>query len=554
MLRHVQGDYAQTLEEFKRTIDLAFAGGVTQVKVHGYPYANAPGAVWPGWSPMSSQYPTIDTYYNTLAFSNVLTLIGFGEQWGDRQPMWRHWPAMSDYVARTSQILQRGRPRVDVAIYRQEYALSSEEPGFPAKSLGETGFTYEYVDAHSLTADALAVEDGRLGASLAGYRAVVLDERALAPDVAARLAELAEDGLAVVIVGRQPDRAPGFRGPESNDRRVQESIARLLLAPRVRQVEEPDDVRAALERLGVEPDVVYTGGAPLTAVHRQTEGADYWYLLNQSDERVRVMASFSAKGPPRELDAWRGTISELALYRRREGRVELPMTLEPHGTRLIAFSRRTGEPKVHVISTTADDAAYRGRAIEIRDYQGGEREIVLSNGTSKRLSLPAVPESVELRRWRLLVDDWRPSGPFRHDLELDELRDWREISELRDTSGVGTYSTVFELPPEWRSRGLGVELDLGVVEGSVRVVVNGEIAAPQSVADRPIAIGHLLRDGANHVTIELATTLRNRLHALGRGGDPNYARFLSKEPATQPYGLLGPVRLVPYAERVVEER
>ena len=57
-----------------------------------------------------------------------------------------------------------------------------------------------------------------------------------------------------------------------------------------------------------------------------------------------------------------------------------------------------------------------------------------------------------------------------------------------------------------------------------------------------IDISRHLENGTNEIEIEVATTLRNRLRTL-------LPVFENVEP--QPYGLAGPVRLIPYGEEKI---
>jgi hypothetical protein len=60
---------------------------------------------------------------------------------------------------------------------------------------------------------------------------------------------------------------------------------------------------------------------------------------------------------------------------------------------------------------------------------------------------------------------------------------------------------------------------------------------------RRFDVGPFLRRGHNTIEVELTTTFKNRLVDIGSPW--------ADDAETQPYGLLGPVRLVPYAERAV---
>jgi hypothetical protein len=70
--------------------------------------------------------------------------------------------------------------------------------------------------------------------------------------------------------------------------------------------------------------------------------------------------------------------------------------------------------------------------------------------------------------------------------------------------------------------------------------VNGHRLDPVDQIHPVVDLGDLLRRGGNVIEVEVATPLSNRL----RVSDP----AVYGGTARQPYGLLGPVRLVPYGE------
>ncbi|TDC17113.1 hypothetical protein, partial [Actinomadura bangladeshensis] len=89
-------------------------------------------------------------------------------------------------------------------------------------------------------------------------------------------------------------------------------------------------------------------------------------------------------------------------------------------------------------------------------------------------------------------------------------------------------------------------LELGEVFDTCRVTVNGRRLPPVSVLVPVVDVGPHLRRGANTIEVEVATTLNNRL----RVSDPGVYGGASR----QNYGLIGPVRLVPYGEAAVRTR
>ncbi|MGW3133462.1 hypothetical protein [Streptomyces sp. NPDC001123] len=108
--------------------------------------------------------------------------------------------------------------------------------------------------------------------------------------------------------------------------------------------------------------------------------------------------------------------------------------------------------------------------------------------------------------------------------------------------GIGRYRTTVTLPSTWSSS-TGAVLRLGSVADTCRVTVNGTRLDPVGRLNPEVDLGGLLRPGANTVEVEVATPLFNRLRVSIQAVFGTAAR--------QAYGLLGPVRLVPYVQRTV---
>lgn len=131
---------------------------------------------------------------------------------------------------------------------------------------------------------------------------------------------------------------------------------------------------------------------------------------------------------------------------------------------------------------------------------------------------------------------------LRHEVMLDGPKAWIEIPGLEDVSGIGRYSTTIELGNEWTG-GHGAYLDLGEVFDTFQVAVNGWRLSPVDQVNSVVDIGPHLESGTNTIEVEVATTLSNRL----RVSNPEVFGSTSR----QRYGLIGPVKLIPYEEAVI---
>ena len=215
--------------------------------------------------------------------------------------------------------------------------------------------------------------------------------------------------------------------------------------------------------------------------------------------------------------------------------------------------RHPGSPlllggSVHAVATEADSIRRSGANLVIRDSAAGTYRTTLSDGRIRSTNIGSVPAPIPLPTWSVQVEDWQPGASVTTTVkplvvvDMPTLVPWSAVPAIQDTSGVGHYRTTVTLPRTW-STSTGAVLDLGVVNGTFRVTVNGKAADPTSVLHPQIDLGGLLRPGANVIEVEVASTLLNRLRTV--------TPAVYGVAARQTYGLLGPVQLLPYAEAVV---
>jgi hypothetical protein len=369
----------------------------------------------------------------------------------------------------------------------------------------------------------------------------------------------------VVLLGAF-DRAltPGVPA-EGETEALRKVLARLLALPNVLRVTDKTAVGDALTRLGVTPDVRHATPSTLLNAHRVTAEADFYYLCNGKhaetvkppvapvDHEVTLRRTRVGATVPYLLDPWTGRAVRLARYTEDGDGVTLRVTLQPGQVMIAALGRpglfgdrHGGRP--HALATDADEVLFTGDGLTVRATRPGTYTTRLSRGGTVTTTVPYVPEPITPDRWRLEVEDWRPGSlPTRTEracrtLELDTLLPWSRISELAESAGIGRYRTTVDLSADWDAS-CGAYLDLGQVSDTFRVTVNGTRLAPSDRLHPVVDVGPRLRPGENLIEVEVATPLINRLRAAQPAVFGAVAR--------QDHGLLGPVRLVPYAQAAV---
>lgn len=569
-------NYAQTLQDMTIRMHRSFAGGITKLVYHVYPYQASETSKWPG-------------YHN---FGQA----GFSNAWGQRDPDWTDAREYNDYFARVGQVLTQGTARVDVAVYLQNYLYPQPQMveggrGFRIwrdTKLQEAGYTRDYLDPEMLSRPNASVSGGRLAAAGPAYKALVIDselqpasdpdKRSMPVATAERILGYARSGLPVLVVSSPPDHVPGNRSED--DPVLKDVVAKLLAEPTVYRVEHEADVPAKLAALGIRPSAQPVALGPLLSVHRHDAATktDYYFLYNQgvvspkgepanlfepgTGQPLHAEISLEGRGQPYLLDAWAGVITPIVHYRASGNRITVDLNLVSDDAAVIAVSEHghllgLPEPGIHVVSTSAEEATQQDNVLSVRASQSGLIETTLSNGQSVHSVAQIASGTVDLTGsdWQFSVQDWQPANPYATTtglaatqtlkpvirVKITGLKPWPDIPELQHSSGVGEYTTTFDLPARW-TKSDGAILSLGKVFDSFELSVNGR-KIPIDQLSAQADVGPYLKAGHNVVAVRVATTLNNRLAMID---DEVHARGL-----VQPYGLVGPVILRPYREIVV---
>ncbi len=475
-----------------------------------------------------------------------MAAIGLGDFWTTGWPQWRDWSQLTDYFARSTVLLEMGKPQVDVVIYLDEGSSGVHElttPKFASSALESAGFTYDFVDPVSLVSPKATAVRGRLFGEGPSYQALVIRNQSSIPAEAAQtILGAARDGLRVVIVGEPPNKSPGLHDAERQDAMVVQSMSELIALSNVARVQSADDAAGALLKLGSKPSASFGAAGRLLTVHRITDqNEDIYWVFNPTDGDVSVVASFAAAGVPYQLDLWNGTSGRVAQWAESEGSVSMPVRLAAHATTALLFRHETAP--FHITATSAEEALWDNGELLVRDTRGDKQTVACSDGRTLTVELGTVPSPIEVGPWHLEVDETSPNGHAMHNIDLPALSDWRDIAELRDAVGRANYSATIDVSESWLSSERDVMLDVGAVAGAMQLSVNGTLVTRQTTPGGKWSIRKLLKAGPNEIAVRLDTSILNRMAQLSADAGPPIS------PA--PSGLLGPVRLIPAAVKRV---
>ncbi len=536
------------------TINSIFVAGVNRLMIHGFAYAQAPEVTWPGFAAFSP-------YGNNA--------IGFGEAWGPRTPQWEHVPGIADYIARTQLVLQTGTPRYDIAFWRHKgWASTGIGPQWITNNGTKLGWSHAFMSASLLELPSAEVRGGRLAPDGPAYKALVvgpdsLRSNAVTMDIegAKRILALGRAGLPIVLIGDWSAVTPVGRDDEAATTEVRSLMSQVGALSTTRTVPEAE-VGNALAALGVTRDVEH---ADSTVMHvRRSDGdVDLYYLANArhaENRRLNPVVQdvwLTAADPtaiPWLLDAWTGEVSRIAAFERSGDRVRVRVDLVPGQSTVVVLAApgKGTARSVLPVGTAGQTVVVRGANAALRSTTAGSFDLTRADGSTAKVKIARVRAPIVPSSWSLELEDWKPANPADtqdlrtakevHQRDLGTLQSWSKVAGLEDVSGIGRYRTTIDLGADWTDDD-GAYLELGEVNDTFRVRVNGELLPPCDPMDAVVDLGHALVRGVNQIEVEVASTLINRLRTV----TPSVYAVAAR----QSYGLVGPVRLVPYAEKVV---
>ncbi len=409
------------------------------------------------------------------------------------------------------------------------------------------------------------------------------------------LSAFAAAGLPVVIVGeahsRLMYRSDVVAGHSDGD--IAEIFAELVKRDNVKQVKDYSNVPSALAALGVQADATYSQPADVLSAHRTDESGDYYYLYNynkMSKEDVNstlcsggtaypfinkeealedksVTVTLKGEGKPYLMNAWDGSISAIPVYESTQDGVKL--TLDLSGDEAVFIALLTDEQasangiKVQDVHATAFDCtlAYDDGRLVAKSTENGTGSVTLSNGSKASAKISGVQEAFDISSWKLKIDylEQGESTLFSDSVRkstdevvLDELKGWKGINdEWESCSGVGTYTATFELD-RGSNDGGGAYIDLGEVEDTYTVEINGHKLPYSDLNDTLIDIGEYTVSGTNTVVVKVASTLYNRFISSADGMLTTIISVLAGGSVLEntSNGLLGTdgaVKVIPYS-------
>jgi hypothetical protein len=369
--------FFSTLEMIKIAGDESNLSGVTHSILHGFNYS-PPEAGFPGW-------------------------VRYGSYFNEQNPWWpyvRHW---MDYKARLSWLLQQSEPQANIAILHPLADLWKQDgmqrDPFPKKTrpayahelwraLHRNGHNCDYTSENILVRSTM--RDGAAVFNERRYETLILMEvDTLRPDTAKALADFANAGGRIIIIGRAPSMAPGLMAKGAQDQEVSTAMRRVL-------ADHPDTCHVVAapakgedlltwfqrvrEKSGLVPDVAFEAASQeVSQTFHKAGDRDVFFVVNSSREKAAtVKARFRTNGlAPWAWDPETGTRRLLAWDDTPNA---LTLRLEPAESRVIVFEKAAEKAPAHgAIPSDAGALEIAGQwTVNLRHMNGFQREAPLT--------------------------------------------------------------------------------------------------------------------------------------------------------------------------------
>lgn len=548
-------NYQLSMDFYQQIIYTQFAIGVTRTVLHGWSSICGAEATteWPGHEGMYSV---------------------FSERFGERQPSFRHYKSWNQAMARFQFLLRQGKPHVDLGILRTDYDIDNtlnarmrghDELWFYEKrflrnnegfywrdmTLQNNGYTYEYFSPKLLEEEFACYEKGKLFPNSPGYRALIVYQEGMTVSSARKLLALCEAGLPVLFADNCTEmtsvdvlythhEAAGETWSLGDDKdELREVVAKIRSCPSVHTVSDPALCKEQLFSAGIEPAVLFE--APNTSILstvRELENGErivYFYHYQYQGEPCSFWAGIEG-GVPVRLDCWNGQSEEVAEYQFRDNRTWLKVSMNPGEAAVYLFSAPGNRPRDRERNrkpTVVNKLPLTDWTLWVESWERGEKKEI---GEDRGLGY----ETTEI---------YYVTCKRRINAGAVALKPWKDIPKIGDTvSGIGHYSTVFRLPEQWDNNTTTTLEITSTNGGTAAVYVNGAPAGGYDFDRKKLDITGLLREGENHLEIEVATSLFNRLLSDGYYGrilffaSDQKDAYSDLEPVA--YGLTGEVRII----------
>jgi alpha-L-rhamnosidase len=507
--------YMTTPQKIRMVADKLFAAGVNQIIYHGIPYRYLTDDTKPvGWYPFGS------------SFAN------FSSNLGEANIFWKYQKEVNEYVSRTQYALRSGKPHFDVLIYfpfmnvegmpdnigeilTKGYIEGVEPPlpkgaEAPAKDksawaekiypvinlLESNGITWEWVNDASIQQASLDGKQVNIRGNL--YQAIILvDISTIQLKTAESIAELAKNGMKLLVTGSLPVRQPSFLNWEANDKITNQLIEEAVKQRNSVHIQDINQLNRWLLKLS--RTIKFRSNYNFTRqIEREmADGSRIQFIWNKSNEWQQLSLALDKKYKNSGwLNAETGSIYSV------DDLNHVQFNLPPYSSIILFAGTKTNIPDN--LRNKPSPTVYKAKEVlSINKWD-------IQSGTT-------------------IVKD-------------TSLFDWKENARFKYSSNEGIYKSSFVL--DKIDPGITYLIDLGKVCFTAEVLINDKQAGHRIFGPYSLDITNYIKTGKNTIEIRVTPSQLNYFIGEAALGNKNFNAFKGKQNDLMSDGLIGPVNIL----------
>ncbi|MDO6693291.1 glycosyl hydrolase [Aliiglaciecola sp. 3_MG-2023] len=441
------------------------------------------------------------------------------ERWGAHIDATQPWFATAGkdwmtYLSRGQLMLRQGQPVSDVLWYVGDAAPTTcPDRRHNGKNI-PTNINYDCLNREKL--QDLYFENGRYQlAHGVKYKVLKLNNNAtLYFDSVKKIHQFATQGG--VIIGTPIKQLAGRNITPEQQQQFSEMVEYIWSQPNTHlSVKNEAEWKDLYKKHRFNYDLQVEGLDNLYYAHRKTSSQDIYFLYNDSDQRKLFDATFAVSGKIPELwDARTGQSKKLASFKENNTGTRLTFRLDPNESTFVVFQQSAKGVK------SIDPELLREHDIEVSYTDRMELTVssktnktfnLLVNGQEQSVSFDTLPKA------QTLNGSWKVTFLKQYGLEktvtFDRLTHFKDHSdpEIQAYSGISIYEQSFDLSKDMLVNKQKVILDLGQVDDSAQVFINGVEAGIVWIAPFSLDVTSYLIPGKNDIRIEVASSWTNRM-------------------------------------------
>lgn len=433
-------------------------------------------------------------------------------QWFNRHETWAEQAkAWSEYLGRSSALLQQGKYVADVLYYYGEdnnITNIFNQGKFP---MMPEGYSFDFTNAEALIND-INPSNGSLTTKTGmRYRVLVLNNSAsvknMSLPVLRKIDEIARAG--VLICGARPETDASLSDDKAEFNRLVDDIWNSGRA----NVSTSTDVASLLRAKGIGADFSYDKSTtdPLRFVHRHVSNGDIYWVNKPSDNTCTASATFRVSGKRPEIWHPETGLREAASYEMGDGSTTVTIPMVQNDAVFVVFTDDTADRSYTVAPKTDTDIA-----------------TVKGPWSVSFVSKAVTPQPTTMQALASLSSS--------------------SDRDIKYFSGTASYANTVKLSKSQLKAGR-IILDLGKVCNLAEVIVNGRILGTVWKALFRVDITDAVKAGKNSIVIKVTDSWANRLigdqqpDTMNKSTYTSFNFYNAKSPLNDA-GLVGPVKLL----------